>query len=221
VFEMRGIRLVSLCVAVFAAFLIICSAPASAMVYNVDSSDYTRTVTINSSALMDNFEITAKSGQHIKYTVDVVTSGGCAQLFFSMGHNINMQSQYLVAYSQENCVQTFTKEYPVASGSGTDFTVTIATSYPDDMVYTMTIKTFSPAIPDWLIPVLVFVLIFVVVAVIAAVMRSRKRKAAQAQVVPPWQQPQQPLYQQPPYQQPPFPPEQPPYPPQQPPYPPQ
>jgi hypothetical protein len=202
---MRGIRSVSVCVVIFAAaFLLICSSPASATVYNVDSSDYTRTVTLSNASLMDNFELTAKSGEHIKYTVSAVTSGSCAQLLFSKGHNINMQSQYLVAYSQVSCVQSYSNEFPVGSGDGTDFTVTIATSFPDDMDYTVTIKTFAPAIPDWLVGFLVLIIIVVIVAVIGAVIRGRKRKAAQAQMMPQWQPPQQP----------PFPPEQPPYPPQ-------
>jgi flagellar biosynthesis/type III secretory pathway M-ring protein FliF/YscJ len=201
---MRGIRSVSVCVAVFAALLLICSTSASATVYNVNSSDYTRTVTLSNASTMDNFELTAKSGEHIKYSVSVVTSNGCAQLFFSKGHNINMQSEYLVAYSQENCVQSFSKEFPVGSSDGTDFTVTISTSFPDDMDYTVTIKTFAPAIPDWLVGFLVIIVIIVIVAVIGAVIRGRRKKAAQAQMMPQWQPPQQP----------PFPPEQPPYPPQ-------
>jgi len=191
---MRGIRSVSVCMAVFAALLLIGSTPASATVYSVDSSDYTRTVILSNASIMDNFELTAKSGEHIKYSVSVNTPGGCALLFFSKGHDITMQSQYLVAYSQENCVQSYSNEFPVSSDDGTDFTVTISTSYPDDLDYTVTIKTFAPAIPDWLVGVLVFIVIIVIVAVIGAVVRGRKRKAAQAQMMPPMQPPQQPPF---------------------------
>lgn len=189
---MRAIKTFGVTVVVVAAFLLISSTSVSATVYNVDSTDYSKSTTLQYTSIMDNYELTAKSGEHVKYSVKADTPGSCAMLLFSKGHNIGMTSQYLIAYSQENCVQSYSNEFPVGSNDGTDFTVTITTDDTFNVNYTVTIKVFAPMIPDWLVGFLVFIIIIVVVAVIGAVIRGRRRKAAQPPMMPPMQPPLEP-----------------------------
>jgi len=121
------------------------------------------------SSAFDTFELTAQSGQHVKYTMTVTSTGGCAMLLFVKGHNVNPSSQYYVAYSQENCVSSYSNDFPVASSDGTTFSVVVLTQQSQNVDYSVTIQTYSPAIPDWVLGVVVFLGIVVAVSAIPRV----------------------------------------------------
>ena len=171
-----------------AVWLTVGLAPASATTFTVDSANYSKSDSVASSAF-DTFELTAQSGQHVKYTMTVTSSGGCAMLLFVKGHNVNPSSQYYVAYSQENCVSSYSNDFPVASSDGTTFSVVVLTQQSQNVDYSVTIQTYSPAIPDWVLGVVVFLGIVVVIAVIRTVIRRRRAKAMPPPMQPPMQPP--------------------------------
>jgi len=189
-----------------AAILAVMTAPAAMAVnYNVSANPYTAShVVTTSTNPYDTHELTAGNGQNVAYTMTVTTSGGCAQLFFVKGHNVGPSSQYYIAYSQENCVTSYSNSFPVASNDGTQFTVLIATTQSQDVNYTASITVSTPAIPSWAIGLLVVIAIVVILAIVRGLLRRRRKPAMMPPISPPPPAPgQYPPPPQPPYGPPP------------------
>ena len=194
------------------ALVAISTAPAAtATNYVVSANPYTARATLLNSETWDTHELVAQNGQNVAYTMTVNTTGACLSLLFVKGHNASLSSQYYVSYSEENCVQTYSKSFPVGSSDGTQFTVLLATSYNGDVDYTVSISVTSPAIPSWLVGLLVVIAIIAVLAIVGALIRRRRKPAMMPPMAPPPYV--GPGAQMPPQQ---YPPQQ--YPPQQPPY---
>ncbi len=185
---MKAIKWMSVCLAVVAVLIVMGSMPAMATTHTVNSTEYTKNTILDDSEDWDAYELTATSGQHVSYSVTVNSTGDCAQLFFAKGHGFGLASDYYVHYSQENCVTSYSNDFPVGSSDGTKFTIAIITTRTHDVWYTVVIKTYSPAIPDWVLGLIVVIIIIVVVALIKVMLRRRKAKAA----MPPPQSPQEP-----------------------------
>jgi len=158
---------------------------ALAVNYTVDANPYSATHTVTSTNLYDTYELTAANGQSVAYSMTVTTTGGCAQLFFVKGHNVGPASQYYIAYSQENCVASYSNSFPVASSDGTQFTVLITTTQSTDVTYNVAVSVTTPVIPSWVIGLIVVILIVVVIAVIRTVLRRRRRAAMPPPMAPP------------------------------------
>jgi len=183
----RGIRVTSLCTIALAALVVIGSVPSSATVFTVDSPNYSRRTTLNSTSTMDNFELTAATGKHVQYSVAVHTIGGCVDLYFSKGHDIAQQVQlivYYVDFSMTYCNELYSNEFPVEARDGTDFTVTITSTYSGDVDYTLTLRIFTPtAAPPsrsdtaWACGFLILLAILVIVTPVVVILRNRSRRA--------------------------------------------
>jgi len=158
--------------------------PVAAENFDVGTTTYTKTATVGASDPFDTHELTAQNGQHVKYSM--TTTGGCAELYFVKGHSVSPASQYYITYSQESCVSTYSNDFPVESSDGTTFTVMIYRIASPDASYTLTIETYTPAVPSWVWGLLIFILVLVVPGIIGMVIRSRRRaKAAQPAMPPP------------------------------------
>jgi hypothetical protein len=92
--------------------------------------------------------------------------------------------QYLVSYSQDNCVGSYSNSFSVGSSDGTDFTITITTTDDYDMNYTLNIEKMTASIPDWFCPLFVVIILIGIVAIVVISVRNRKRKAAMQPVQP-------------------------------------
>ena len=154
-------------------------APTSAATtFTVSANPYSANGTLSPSNPYDAHELTAATGQNVAYTMTVTTSGGCAELFYVKGHNVNPNSQYYQAYSTSGCVASFSKTFPVASADGTAFTVMVASTASTAVAYSVTITVTTPALPTWIVPLLALVIIVVVVVVFVVVVVRRRRKSA-------------------------------------------
>ena len=175
-----------------AVLLSIDSPMASASIYSVDSTDYWKIETLTPFARADRYELNATSGVRIRYAVTADTAGSCVQLYFSQGHDLPPVFQYLVQYSQEDCVQSFTDDFTVSSDDGTEFTITISTTYDYDMNYTVNVNVSKGIsdliIPDWLCPLLALIVVLIVVMIAIVAVRSRRRNTAMMQAPPPTRQ---------------------------------
>ena len=166
------------------------STTASAGTFTVDSARYTKDDSISAVDPFDAHEVTAQSGQHVKYSV--TATSGCTELYFVKGHSVSPSSQYYVSYSQENCVGSYSNEFPVDSTDGTQFTVLILTTGTASASYTLTVETFTPAVPNWAIGIIVLVVIIVVIAAIRVAIQRRKAASAPPPLQPPMMPPLQP-----------------------------
>lgn len=215
----RGLFAVSVLVAMTAML----AAPAVADTYTVNMNPFTESHELYYWEVYDSFELTAGTGDSIKYSVS--SQIGCVYLLLVQGHNANAQSSMYTDYSwTDTCTQSFTKTFVVPSGEGTEFSIVIINpSTVNDVLYTMNIQvTQAPAgFPIWLILVIVVAIAAVVIVVVLLMLRSRKQRAATVMQSPPPYPGQQPMYQQqapppqPQYPQQGWPPQQPPQPPQQ------
>lgn len=204
--------LAMVCLGVLVAVL---AAPAvSATTYTVDADPYTATNAVSVTDTWDTYELTASAGQSIAYSVSAA-GGGCVMLLFIKGHSVTVNSQYYVAYSQANCVSSYSNTFPVASADGTDFSVLITTTNMSPVTYTVNINTTGGGLGSLLYVLLALIVVIVVVAVIVVVLVRRRKpptSMAPPPYVPSWQAqpPQGPagLPEQPPQQplQPPLPP---------------
>lgn len=167
-----GVGLLAVALGFFAAV-----GPTSAQTYTVGSSPYSSTTTLLSSEMFDSHELTAPSGRQVSYSAQV-TAGGCILLLFTLGHNVNDQSQYLVAYSQETCVPSFSESYTVPSGGGPLFSIVITTEIAGDVAYKLDITTSTPnPVFGILAGILVLVVFGAIIGGIAYAIRRRKRAA--------------------------------------------
>ncbi len=188
--------------------LIALAPPAAAANLWVTENPFTVDDTLPGSENWNAYQLNASAGDKIAYTMTVTTSGGCAMLLMTRGHNPTGQSQYDTRYSMDTCGLTYTNEYPVPGGQGTQWSVVIASTQLTDVNYTLTI-TVTPAPPiNWLLVggILIVVLVVIVALVAAVVMRRKKRAAAMPPpAAPPYPGATQPGYPAPPpaYPQPP------------------
>lgn len=159
---------------------------ASATNHTVNTNPYVASHTLSTTDLWDTYELVLTSGNQVTYTVTVTTSGGCAMLLFVKGHGANMQSQFLVAYSQENCVASYGNTYVENTQYGTDYTVLIATTQSQDIDYTVSITVAAaPALSTAAILGILIIVILVVLVVVFLVIRSRRKPAPMAPMAPP------------------------------------
>ena len=203
---MGGLMRIGVGMAVLAVALAALAGAAAATNYTVDGATYTKSTTLSQSETWDDYELAAQSGKTISYSVSV-TSGGCVMLFFAKGHNLNLESKFLVTYSQENCAPSYSNSFPVGSGDGTQFSIVIASDSNSDVPYKLDITVADTPFP-WVGLVVVVAIIAVFVGIMYAV-RSRRRKAMRAPTAPP-PYPGTPPYPWAPPAQPPMPPTQPP-----------
>jgi hypothetical protein len=150
----------------------------SALTYTV-TTPYRVDHTLAADASWNAYELIAQTDEQVTYSITTTTSGACAMTFFIKGHNVNPQSKYFIAYSQENCAQSYTNTFPVGSRDGTDFTVLILTDYTGDVNYTLAIDIASPAFPTWL-PGIGVLAVLVVIGVVIGTVRRRRRAARMA-----------------------------------------
>ncbi len=203
--------LTAMCVGVLVGVLV---APvASATTYTVTATQYSATNDVSITDLWDSYELTASVGQSIEYSVSA-SGGGCVLLLFIRGHSVTINSQYYSAYSQVNCVPSYSNRFPVASSDGTDFSVLIATTSSTSVTYTVNINVVDPGLGGALLGLfIIFIpIIVIVIVVVLALLRRRKKATPMPPYAAPW--PTQPQTMPPP---PVTPPEQPPQPPMTPP----
>jgi len=155
---------------------------ASALTYTV-TTPYRVDHTLAADASWNAYELTAQNDQRVTYSMTITTSGACAMMFFIKGHGVTPESKYFIAYSQENCAQSYANTFPVGSRDGTDFTVLILTDYTGDVNYTLAIDIASPVVPSWLTGIGVLAVI-VVVGVLIRTVRRRRRAARMASMPP-------------------------------------
>src|SRR3990172_10367537 len=98
--------------------------PAAAQTYRVTSYPHSVDRTLNAATEFDSYEVTAAVGREISYSARA-TDGGCILLLFVLEHNAHQNSIYLVAYSQETCVESVSRSYRVPTGGGPDFSIVI------------------------------------------------------------------------------------------------
>lgn len=167
-----GVGLLAIAIGVLAAV-----GPASAQTYSVGSTPYSSTTTLLSTDGFDSHELNAPSGRQISYTARA-TAGGCILVLFTLGHNVNDQSLYLPAYSQESCVPSFSKSYTVPSGGGPEFSIVITTEIAGDVAYQLDITTSTPnPIIGILSGIAVLVVLGAIIGGISYAIRRRRRAA--------------------------------------------
>ena len=96
-------------------------------------------------------------------------------VFLVLGHNMNLDSTYLIAYSQETCVTSFSKSYVVPSGGGPDFSIAITTELEGAVAYQLDINVGSPSAWGAVAGFAVFIVIIAAIAGLFMIARRRKR----------------------------------------------
>jgi len=159
--------------------------PAAAQTYAVTGDSYSVTKTLPLAEDFDSHELVAGVGKVISYSVQTV-GGGCVMLILTLGHNVNDQSYYLPAYSQETCVTSYSKSYTVPSGGGPDFSIVILTEIAADVTYKLdiTMSQSNPAL-GLLGGILILVVIGAIIGGISYALRRRKAARAPPPYVPP------------------------------------
>jgi len=190
-FGMRATGKTGMSLVIAVVLLLILSPASSATVFTVDTLNYTKSESLSNSSSMDRFELRATSGEAFRYSVTADTTGSCVQLYFSKGHNLGAYFQYLVMYSQDTCVGSFSDAFSVGSSDGTEFTITITTTDDYEMNYTLNIEEMTASLPAWFCPLFVVIILIGIVVIVVIAIRDRKRKAAMQSM-------QQPLYVPPP-----------------------
>ena len=204
----------SLCLAALLVALL--APPAAASDYVVNANPYNVTNTLSETALWDAYELTAGNGQQVTYTFTVTTPGACAMLLFVQGHTVTTESQLHVAYSQESCVSSFTKTFPVASSDGTEFSIAILTTYSGPVTYNLNVNVAAPGLPPIVIWIVVGALAGAAIGAVGYMIRKRRRPSMPPTPLPypgTWAPPAPPTPPQVPPESPPMPPGQPPLPP--------
>jgi len=164
--------------------LIVGSLPAAAETYAVSAYPYSVTKTLGATEEFDSHEITAGVGKEISYTARA-TGGGCILVLLILGHNVNADSTYLIAYSKETCVTSFSKSYVVPSGGGPDFSIAITTELEGSVAYQLDINVGTPSPWGAVAGIVVFIVIIAAIAGISTMVRRRKRAAPLPMSYPP------------------------------------
>lgn len=171
----------------FALVAVILATPmASATMYSVNPANYSVTNDISVLDLWDAYQFNANTGQTVTYSVSV-SGSGCVMLLYVKGFDANMNSMYYTAYSQENCVSSYSNSFYVASSDGQAFSILVLTTSSAPVTYTVNINA-SSGISPVLVTVLLIILVpiaVVVIVVILLVRRRRRRAAAFAQPITP------------------------------------
>ena len=151
--------------------------PAAAQTHTVASSPYSVTTTLAAGDEFDSHELRASPGKEVSYTV--TATGSCIVVLLGLGHNFDFNtSLYLPRYSQETCVESFSKAYKVPSGGGPDFSIVVTTELQGDVAYKIDITIGEPSPLGLIAGIGAFAALIGVGAAISVAMRRRRRAAA-------------------------------------------
>ncbi len=184
---------------VLGVLLAVAVSPASATDYTVTGTSYTNTGTLEALELWDTYEMIAAGGKRVSYTVTADrtnATGACVMLLWAKGHNVTGSSEYLVPYSQEDCVASFSSGYTIGSGETDRWTIVLLTDRTYDVDYTLTVKIENAFDPTILGIIIIVALVGVFIGIRVALRRRRQRMAPPAAPpmppMPPMEPPQSP-----------------------------
>jgi len=184
---------------VLGMLLAVAVSPASATDYTVTGTSYTNTGTLEALELWDTYELTAGGGKRVSYTVAADrtnATGACVMLLWAKGHDVTGSSEYLVTYSQEDCVASFSSGYTIGSGDPSQWTVVVLSDRTYDVDYTLTVKIENAFDPTILGIIIIVVVVVAVIGIRIALRRRRQRMAPPAAPpmppMPPMEPPQSP-----------------------------
>ena len=132
---------------------------ASADNFDVALTPYRVNHILAASAIWNTYELSARNGDRITYSMTVTTPGACATLLFVQGHDVGPKSEFYISYSHEECAGTYSNSFPVEASDGKDFSILIETYYPGDMSYFLAIDILRPPVPAWILGTGVVVLL--------------------------------------------------------------
>ena len=162
--------------------------PVLAQTYGVSSYPYSQDRTLPAATEFDSYEITATVGREIRYSVRA-TDGGCILVLLILGHNANENSLYLIAYSQETCVESFSRTYRVPTGGGPEFSIVVTSELQGTVQYHVEIDVGEPRSLGPAAAGIGILVLAVVGAIVAGVVYSIKRRKARTPPAVPYPPP--------------------------------
>jgi hypothetical protein len=165
-------------VSLLLAILLFISSFAAGDYFTVDK-EYNSVDTLQADDDLNAYRITVGSGKQIKYSFSVKSSYRIL-VFLAIGHSVADEFDYLIEYSADKPVRSYSNTFPVGSEDGTKFCLVVSSEEPGDITYEVDIEVLDTPLINYILAGL-FIGLVIAILIGALVVRSKRQKKAQAE----------------------------------------